>query len=384
LILVLNAGSSSLKLAVYAVSQGELQPQLQGSIQDLPATPHLRLQTVDGAVVASQDLPADNYVEPVLAATLAQLAAERFTAAGHRVVHGGLRHAGPARVTPDLLLELSALTPLAPLHQEADLAPIRTLARLEPGLPQVVSFDTAFHLGMPDTAARFAIPAALHDAGLRRYGAHGLSYSYIADRLRSLDPALAAGRVVVAHLGSGASLCALQNGRSVDTTMGLTPLDGLVMATRCGALDPGLVLYLQAERGMSVQAVQDMLYHQSGLLGVSGRSGDMRVLLQANDPASQQAVALFNARLAKEIAAMAASLGGIDGLVFCGGIGEHVAPVRQAAAAQLRFLGIEIDPAANHAARQRIDAAGSRVAVFVLPTDEELVIAREVRQVLAF
>jgi acetate kinase len=166
--------------------------------------------------------------------------------------------------------------------------------------------------------------------------------------------------------------------------MGLTPLDGLVMATRCGALDPGLVLYLQAERGMSVQAVQDMLYHQSGLLGVSGRSGDMRVLLQANDPASQQAVALFNARLAKEIAAMAASLGGIDGLVFCGGIGEHVAPVRQAAAAQLRFLGIEIDPAANHAARQRIDAAGSRVAVFVLPTDEELVIAREVRQVLAF
>jgi acetate kinase len=271
-----------------------------------------------------------------------------------------------------LLTELAALIPWAPLHQPQNLQAIRDVQAHRPDLPQVACFDTAFHHTLDPLAARYPIPRALHDAGLRRYGFHGLSYEYIAGRLPVLAPHLS--RVIVAHLGNGASLCALRDGRSIDTTMGLTPLDGLMMGTRCGAVDPGLVLALLD--GRSPAAVTDLLYHQSGLKGVSAVASDMRTLAQSHDPAAAEAIALFVFRLAREAGGMAASLGGVDGLVFTGGIGEHDAAVRAAACARLSWLGIELDPAAPRHGEVRISSDNSRVAVWVIPTNEEAVIAQ--------
>jgi acetate kinase len=318
----------------------------------------------------------DAVLDEVLAWTEAHLAGAQLAAAGHRIVHGG-------DFTQAMLLDdaamttLAALAPRAPLHQPHNLAAVRALAKLRPGLPQVGCFDTAFHQTMDATARRFGLPRALEVTGIRRYGFHGLSYEYIAGRLKEIAPAQAGGRIIIAHLGSGASLCALKNGRSMDTTMSFTPLDGLVMGTRCGALDPGVLLYLMQARGMDAAGLQDLLYDKCGLLGVSDISGDMRLLLSSSDVRAGEAVALFVWRAAREIGALSASLGGLDGIVFTGGIGENSAVIRAAIAARMGWLGLTLDAAANGTGAIRISMAGSPVWAWAIPTDEEAVIARQ-------
>ena len=292
------------------------------------------------------------------------------------MVHGGRNLAAPALIDDGVLAEMQALVPLAPLHQPHCLAAIAAVARTWPEVKQVACFDTAFHRTMPELARRFAIPRALHDEGVERYGFHGLSYEHVAGTLAGLDPDLAAGRVVVAHLGSGASLCALQGGRSVDTTMGLTALDGLPMGTRCGALDPGVLLYLLQAKSATATTMEDLLYHRSGLLGVSGESADMHVLEESGSPAAREAIELFAFQVARQACAMAASLGGLDGLVFTAGIGEHAPALRANVCARLAWLGVHVDAALNTAGQGRISAPASAVAVWVIPTDEEAVIAR--------
>jgi acetate kinase len=319
----------------------------------------------------------ETYLQDVLTFADEHLGADTLVGAGHRVVHGGATHAGPALVTPVLLDELQALTPLAPLHQPHNLAPVRALAKLRPALPQVACFDTAFHHNLPPVATRLGLPARYAAKGVRRYGFHGLSYTHIADRLRTLAPTVAAGRVIAAHLGAGASLCAMRDGQSIETTMGFTALDGLIMATRCGSIDVGAVLYLMQQHGLSPQAVEDILYHRSGLLGVSGVSGDMRTLHAHKSPQAREAIELFIYRIVRESGALASVLGGLDGLVFTAGIGEHDAVVREHVCLGLKWLGVTLDLDANLAGNGRISAPDSQVAVWVIAADEELVIARE-------
>ena len=384
IILTVNAGSSSVKLAAFEDrGAGETVALLRGGIDDLDGAPHLKLRDASQRIVVDRALPGgsrDAYLDTLLELVREQVPGDHLAAVGHRVVHGAMRD-GPARVDTALLRELAALMPLAPLHQGHNLAPIEALRRTAPELPQVACFDTAFHRTMADVATRFALPRELEEAGVRRYGAHGLSYEYIAGRLAEIDPALARGRVVVAHLGSGASLCAMRDGRSVDTTMSMTPLDGLVMGTRCGALDPGVVLYLMRERGMDASAIEDILYHRSGLLGVSGRSADMRELI-AGDALAAEAVELFVWRLVRETACMVAALEGLDALVFTGGIGEHSPEVRQAACARLGWLGVRLDDKANRDGAGRVSVSESRIAVLVVPTDEEIIIVRHTSRLL--
>jgi len=382
-ILALNAGSSSLKFALF---HADGQASLRGEIEGLGATPSLTAHGPDGAAVDAPTLPGRSQ-EDLLGALLAwidgRLGPDRLAAAGHRVVHGGERFEAPVRIDDATLAELDALVPLAPLHQPHNLAPIRAIAAARPGLPQVACFDTAFHRTMPPVARRLALPPALTGAGLRRYGFHGLSYEFIAGRLAILDPALAAGRVVAAHLGSGASLCALRAGRSIETTMSFTALDGLVMATRPGCLDPGVLLYLMQEHGMTADALEDLLYHHSGLAGLTGTSGDMRALQASAGPTARDALELFAYRAAGETAALASALGGLDGLVFTAGIGEHDPATRAAVCARLAWLGLVLDPAANVAGHGRISSPASRIATWVIPTDEEAVIARHTQALLA-
>ncbi len=364
-ILTLNAGSSSIKAALFEAPGLDLR--LRAAIEGVGGRQRLAATDADGVEVASADAPGDAMPQ-ILAFAENHLGGDRLMAVGHRVVHGGLRP-GPVRVDDALLAEMERFVPWAPLHQPQNIQAMRDVARHRPGLPQVACFDTAFHHTLDPLAARFAIPRALHDAGLRRYGFHGLSYEFIAGRLRVLAPGLR--RVIVAHLGNGASLCALQDGRSIDTTMGLTPLDGLMMGTRSGSVDPGLVLALL--QGRSAEAVTDLLYRQSGLKGVSGGLSDMRALARSPDPAAREAIDLFTFRLAREAGGLAATLGGIDGLVFTGGIGEHDAAVRAAACARLAYLGIVLGPSA---AAGRLSHAESPVQVWAIPTDEETMIAR--------
>ncbi len=385
IILTVNAGSSSVKLAVFE-DRGPIGPiaRLRGGIDDPGGRAHLRLHDPQKRLVVDRELPGgsrDAYLEPLLDTLSERMPGDRLAAAGHRVVHGAM-HGGPARVDDALLRDLAALTPLAPLHQGHNLAPIEALRRLRPNLAQVACFDTAFHRAMPEVAARFALPRDLEAAGVRRYGAHGLSYEYIATFLRESEPGLAGRRVVVAHLGSGASLCAMRDGRCVDTTMSMTPLDGLVMGTRCGALDPGVVLYLLQARGMDAAAIEDLLYHRSGLLGVSGRSSDMRELIAAGDTPDVEAVELFVWRLVREIAAMTAALQGVDALVFTGGIGEHSPDIRRATCECLGWLGIKFDDEANRNAAARVSTTDSSVVVLVVATDEEITIARHTSRLL--
>jgi acetate kinase len=293
-------------------------------------------------------------------------------------VHGGREFDGPVLLTETVVDALERLTPLAPLHQPRSLGPVHALAKLRPGLPQVGCFDTAFHHGLKPPVSRFAIPRALEDEGVRRYGFHGLSYAFIAARLADISPDLARGRTVVAHLGNGASLCGMRDGRSVDTTMGLSALDGLVMGTRCGAIDPGVLLYLLQTKGMSAGEVEHLLYHECGLLGVSGLSSDMRVLQASDDPRAEEAIDLFCFSIARETAAMANTLGGLDAFVFTAGIGEHSPEIRARVAARLAWLGLAIAPVANREGRLRISPPDARVNVLVIPTDEEIVIAEQV------
>ncbi len=298
------------------------------------------------------------------------------------MVHGGVDFSRPCLIDDRVLDELERLCPLAPLHQPHNLAAIRAIAALAPDLPQIACFDTAFHHDRPALATRFAIPRALYDAGIRRYGFHGLSYEYIARRLAEIDPEMAAGRVIAAHLGNGASLCAMAGGRSVDTTMGFTALDGLMMGTRCGSIDPGVVLHLQTQLGMSAAEVETMLYGQSGLLGVSGISSDMRELSASGRPEAEEAIELFTWRAAREAGALAASLGGIDGLVFTAGIGENQADIRSRICARLDWLGIGINEIANAFDDSVISRGTSKVKVRIVPTDEERMIALHTVSVL--
>jgi acetate kinase len=384
LIGVINAGSSSLKFSFY---EGERR-LLTGQVDGLGVRPSASATGPDGAAITPPDLGAAPPATPseVLPAVLPwareRLSARRLAAVGHRVVHGGMRYSRPARVTPELLAELEALVPLAPLHEPHNLAPIRMAATLNPDLPQVACFDTAFHRTAPEVAQAFALPYALYEEGVRRYGFHGLSYEYIASVLPKEAPEIAEGRVIVLHLGNGCSACALKARTSVATTMGFTALDGLPMGTRCGALDAGVVLHLIQQKGMAAEALVDLLYRRSGMLGLSGVSSDFRELLASEAPRARLALAVFYYRAASEIGSLAAALGGLDGIVFTAGIGENSAAVRDAICRACSWLGLELDQAANREHRTRISMPASRVGAYVIKTDENLMIARHARSLL--
>jgi len=382
-IVVINAGSSSVKFAVYAAGgRDSLEQTARGEIEGLGLAPHFLATDGSGAVLAEKRWKkGDKAGLHDLLKTLIEwiedhLGPGRLAAAGHRVALGGLGHSAPVRIDGAEMEKLRALVPLAPLHQPHNLEPIGILKKLHPGLPQVACFDTAFHRTMPKVAELYGLPRRLIDAGAQRYGFHGLSYEYIASVLPKTDQKAASGRTVVAHLGSGASMCAMAAGRSVATTMGFSPLSGILMGTRPGELDPGIVIWLLRERGMDVDQVESMLYRESGLAGVSGVSSDMRALLASDDPRARQAIDLFVYRIGRELASLAAALQGLDALVFTGGIGENAAPVRAAVCRQSAWLGIALDEAANARGGPRISTPDSRVSVWVIPTDEEMTIAR--------
>ncbi|MEA5446732.1 acetate/propionate family kinase [Gammaproteobacteria bacterium AB-CW1] len=383
-LLVLNAGSSSIKFAVYGMAAES--PAWHGQAEGLGGRkPQLLIHDGNGGTPEVRKLQ-DGSHEQALRCLLEWLdqtvGHQSLRAVGHRVVHGGIRHAEPVHLDSELLDELDDLSGLAPLHQPHNLSAARHLMKLRPELPQIACFDTAFHRSQPWVAQQFALPAEWQERGVLRYGFHGLSYEFIAGELQRIDPALAEGRAVVAHLGNGASLCGIKGGLSQATSMGFTALDGLPMGQRCGALDPGVVLYLIQQQGLSVEAVQDLLYHRSGLLGMSGVSHDMRELLASDEPAAARAVAVFCYRAAREIASLAAALGGLDGLVFTAGIGENCPPVRKAIVDHLDWLGFSLDEDANASNAARIHCADSR-PVYVLATDEQAVIARHTRELMA-
>jgi acetate kinase len=386
-ILVLNAGSSSLKFEVFQIDGERLTRALSGAIEELDGRPRFAARRADGSPEAERRWSERLGHEGALAFLLGWLREHRpsgtLVAVGHRIVHGGGEFAAPVRITPPVLGRLEALVPLAPLHQGPNLLPVKALLARQPGLPQVACFDTAFHQSQPPLAQAFALPRALTAAGVRRYGFHGLSYEYLASVLPAYDARAAAGRTVVLHLGNGASMCALAGGRSVATTMGFTALDGLPMGTRCGSLDPGVLLYLIDRHKMDARAIETLLYRESGLLGVSGISSDMRVLLASSDPRAEEAVALFCYRIGRELGSLVAALGGLDAIVFTAGIGEHAAPVRDAVCRAAAWIGVVIDPAANAAGGPCISDPASPVAAWVIPTDEELMIARHTRALLA-
>jgi acetate kinase len=378
---VLNAGSSSLKFSIYGEPEGSAWPlEARGQIDGIGSSP--RFSASDGVGVHLADARLDAGVDgrgafAALAAWLrSRYGGARVLAVGHRVVHGGLRYDRPTIVTPEVLADLRALVPLAPLHQPFNLDAIEAVSERLPGVPQVACFDTSFHRGQPAVAEMVPLPREVCRGGVQRYGFHGLSYEYIASVLPSVAPELARGRVIVAHLGSGASLCAMNNRRSVDSTLGFTALDGLCMGTRPGAIDPGAVLYLFQVLGLSAKEVETVLYKKSGLLGISGTSNDMRDLLRSREPDARLAVDYFVYQAAKQIGALAAVLGGIDGLVFTAGIGENSAEIRKRICGASAWLGVELDEAANDKHGPRISRSGSRVSAWVIPTNEELIIAR--------
>lgn len=383
---VVNAGSSSLKFAILSLA-ADPALRLHGQIDGIGATPRLQLANAAGEALLTEAPPAEGFDHAAATAMMMRVAAPWLDgdigAVGHRVVHGGSEFSAPVRVTAGIVERLASFIPLAPLHQPHNLAVIRAMLTAYPDLPQIACFDTAFHRSAPPIAQAFALPRRLSDAGVRRYGFHGLSYQYVSRRLAEVAPDVARGRVIVAHLGAGASLCALRDGRSVATTMGFTAVDGLMMGTRCGALDPGVMLYLMDEYGMGARDLEALIYRQSGLLGVSGVSSDMRALRASTDPAAREAIDLFVYRILREIGSLAAALGGLDALVFTAGIGENDAETRAEVAAGCAWLGATLDAQANRAGQPRISAAGSRVGIFVIPTDEETEIARSVAQVLA-
>ncbi|MDP1644909.1 MAG: acetate/propionate family kinase [Thiobacillus sp.] len=380
-LLILNAGSSSLKFAVYqADAAGDLQAGYRGVIEEIGRNGRFQVfHASDAGGLIDQAVTAVNH-EQALQRLLDWMETRHpglaFRAAGHRVVHGGAEYIHPVRVDEDVLAKLKGLIPLSPLHQPHNLAGIRALARLRPRLPQIACFDTAFHHTLPPLARRFALPREFGARGIRRYGFHGLSYEYIASVLPDYLGAAAEGRVVVAHLGNGASLCAMRQRRSVETSMSFTPLDGIPMGSRCGALDPGVLLYLLREEGMSLGQLDELLHHRSGLLGVSGLSGDVRALLESDHPHAAEALDLFAYRTSQAIASHAVALEGIDALVFTAGIGEHAAPVRAAICCRLAWLGLTLDEEANRRHGPCISHTDSRISAWVISTNEEMAIAR--------
>jgi acetate kinase len=387
-VLVLNSGSSSLKFAIYDLRDGgDQRVRARGQIAGIGASPRLSVRDGSGATLADEPLePGAADGRAALEVLLGWLASKfpdvRTLGVGHRVVHGGERFSRPTKVTQAILDELRTLEPLAPLHQPHNLAGIEAALASMPAVPQVACFDTAFHHDVPEVARVVPLPKAIRDRGLRRYGFHGLSYEYIAAVLPRIAPEVASGRVVVAHLGNGASLCALREGRSVDHTLGFTALDGLCMGTRPGSLDPGVVLHLFQALGLSAADVEDVLYRQSGLLGLSGLSPDMRDLLASDAPAARSALDYFVYRAAREIGGLAAVLGGVDALVFTAGIGENSAEVRHRICEASAWLGVDLDPEANASGATRLTRPGSRVAAFRIPTDEEWMIATHTTRLL--
>jgi acetate kinase len=379
--LVLNAGSSSLKFSAYRrASTDDWRVETSGQIEGIGTTPRFTAKNAAG-VVAEQPLATPvrdgrSALEALAGWLRSRYRGARVLGVGHRVVHGGGRYSAPTVVTPKVLEDLRALVPLAPLHQPHNLAAIEAFSEQLPEVPQVACFDTSFHRGQPPVAEVIPLPREICRLGVQRYGFHGLSYEYIASVLPEVAPEIAAGRVIVAHLGSGASLCALNNRKSIDCSLGFTALDGLCMGTRPGAIDAGAILYLFQVLGLSAPEVETILYKQSGLLGISGISNDMRDLLDSAEPGARLAVDYFVYRAAKEIGAFAAVLGGVDGLVFTAGIGEHSAEIRRRICAASAWLGIELDESANSRHGPRISAADSRVSAWVIPTNEELMIAR--------
>jgi acetate kinase len=388
LILVLNAGSSSIKFSLFIDRMEEPELRLRGVVEGLYTAPSFSARDAAGASIAQRKWPEgtrlghDGAMAQLIQFLREQRADDRLIAVGHRVVHGGVEFSRPVLVDERVVEKLEKLAPLAPLHQSHNLAPIRVVLARMRNLAQVACFDTAFHRTQPEVAQAFALPATITERGVRRYGFHGLSYEYIAGALPRLDPAAAAGRVVVAHLGNGASMCAMRAGASVASTMGFTAVDGLPMGTRCGALDPGVILYLIDELGMDARAIEKMVYQQSGLLGVSGISSDMRTLLASPDARARRAVDLFVYRIGRELGSLAAALGGVDAVVFTGGIGERAAAIRGRVCREAAWLGLGLDDEANEAGAARISRPSSRVAAWVVPTNEELMIARHTRALL--
>jgi acetate kinase len=381
-ILVVNAGSSSVKFQVFA-SAGSSGPQrlIKGQFDGIGTRPRLRAEGRDGASLIDKTFTAQEIADVATAMGVAgdwlrETQKIKLAAVGHRVVHGGPQYERPVVITRDVLARLEEFSSLAPLHQPNNLAPIRRLLQRQPGLLQVACFDTAFHRGHTPVADHYAIPERFYKEGVRRYGFHGLSYEYIADRLRDVAPTIATGRVIVAHLGSGASMCALANGRSVESTMGFTALDGLPMGTRPGQIDPGVILYLIAQKGMSAKQVEDLLYRDSGLKGLSGVSNDMRELEHSDAPGAALAIEYFVYRVALNAGMLAAALDGLDAFVFTAGIGENSPTIRARIAEKLSWLGVSIDSGANKAGGPLLSKPQDKIAVYVIGTDEELMIAR--------
>jgi acetate kinase len=386
-LLVLNAGSSSLKFSVF-LNEDPPRPLLRGKLDGLPARPRF-IARADGKVVGEKEwepgarLDHQGAIEFLFAwGRSGRLGGHRIVATGHRIVHGGTGFTGPTRLDDEKLHALEALIPLAPLHQPHNVAAIKAVAKTDPKMVQVGCFDTSFHRSQPPVAQAFALPRRFAEEGVRRYGFHGLSYEYIASALPGIDPRAAAGRTVVLHLGNGASMCAMKHGKSVATTMSFTALDGLMMGTRCGAIDPGVLLYMIDRHGMDARDLERLLYEQSGLLGVSGVSGDMRALLESADPRAAEAVDLFVYRIDRELGSLAAAMGGLDALVFTGGIGENAASIRARVCRDAAWLGVEFDNEANAESGPRISSTVSRVSAWVIPTNEELMIALHTRRVL--
>jgi acetate kinase len=388
-ILVVNAGSSSIKFSSYAIGDGRtLHLASKGQMDGIGTQARLRAQDAQGAALTDQKFATVDV--PDIPAAMAAVGGWLRThlggglpvAVGHRIAHGGPAYAAPLKVDEIVLAALERLVPLAPLHQPYNIGPIRTIQARFPGIPQVACFDTAFHRGHGDVADRYALPDALYQEGVRRYGFHGLSYEYIARTLPRVAPEVAQGRVVVAHLGSGASMCAVRAGRSVDSTMGFTALDGLPMGTRCGQLDPGVVLFLLTQKGWSSKEVERLLYRDAGLRGLSGISNDVRDLLASDAPGARLALDYFVYRAGRELGSLAAALGGIDALVLTAGIGENSPEIRARICARAEWLGIRLDETANRAGGPRISATDSRVSVWVVPTDEERMIAEHTADVV--
>lgn len=381
-IMVLNAGSSSLKFSIFEIVENQhLRPAASGLVEGIGTNPHFKACDHAGATVADTDLKSTNepFTHQLALAHIAAWTREHFAGrlslagVGHRVVHGGINNINPTRITPAFLTQLEAITPLIPLHLPHNIAGINAVLRIQPDLPQVACFDTAFHQGRPPVTERYALPDEYFQKGLRRWGFHGLSYESIAAKFKTIAPDIAKGRVIVAHLGSGASLCAMHNSRSVDTTLGFSALDGLPMGTRCGSIDPGAVLYLAQQLG--IKETESLLYKKSGLLGMSGISNDMRDLLASNDPRATAAVDYFVYRVTREIGALTATLGGLNALIFTAGIGERAPEIRRRICEGLTWLGVTIDNAANTKNAERISTADTSPSVWVIPTDEEAVIA---------
>jgi acetate kinase len=387
-ILVVNAGSSSVKFQVFAVDgDGRLQRQLKGQMDGIGSRPRLRATGANGDTLADRAYPIEAIADVSAAIVVAGSWLRddlRITpmAVGHRVVHGGPDYDRPVLIDHGLVARLERYAALAPLHQPHNLAPIKSLLANFPALPQVACFDTAFHRGHSGVADHYAIPYQLYDEGIRRYGFHGLSYEYIARTMPKVAPDIAGGRVIVAHLGSGASMCALKGGRSVESTMGFTALDGLPMGTRPGQIDPGVVLYLMSTKGMTASEVQDFLYRDCGLKGLSGVSNDMRELLGSRDPRAEFAIDYFAYRVGLHAGMLAAALQGIDAFVFTAGIGENSSAIRARVAEKLAWLGVSLDAGENDKHAMKISQPSSRIPVYVVPTDEERMIAEHTLSML--